>query len=429
VIVGTTFALRNLNSATVTMARTTCCLSEAEPLSRGGALDALRFFASVFIVLYHFQPWSPWLWQSWRLGRGYLATDFFLFLSGFVLARVYGPRLDTNASNACTFLVRRLARVWPGHILILLAFALMVLAARVAGVEIRNPSAFQWQTWPAYALLIHSWGLGVAYSWNIPSWTLSALVVCYLLFPILWRSLKCLSSFWGVGLAAGLLAIADLLSTLAGKNFFALPPEVGVVKAVPIFLFGVAIARLSHLRQIRSRRAYILAFGAATCLFGVQMVGRFDLFSILLIALIVSVAGSHVPRRPSKLWAHAADVSFSLYITHDLVGMVWCRILPVTLIESKGMGVWWAGWGGSVLFSFLVAVGFHRFIDAPIQRWLRPRLDRALGMKPVASLVVHDHRALHPAAERLSAIASRSRNPHAFPKMRAGSRAAQNSVG
>ena len=56
---------------------------------RGGALDALRFFASLFVVLFHFGDEAPIpladMHSVWA--RGYLATDFFLMLSGFVLAR------------------------------------------------------------------------------------------------------------------------------------------------------------------------------------------------------------------------------------------------------------------------------------------------------------------------------------------------------
>ena len=55
--------------------------------ARGGALDALRFVASALVVVFHFGDAAPISLQSMHgfLGRGYLATDFFLMLSGFVL--------------------------------------------------------------------------------------------------------------------------------------------------------------------------------------------------------------------------------------------------------------------------------------------------------------------------------------------------------
>ena len=70
--------------------------------SRGGALDALRFAAALLIMLYHFGSESPI--KLYRLNevfaRGYLATDFFLMLSGYVLGRAYGPSLLAKIGRA-----------------------------------------------------------------------------------------------------------------------------------------------------------------------------------------------------------------------------------------------------------------------------------------------------------------------------------------
>jgi peptidoglycan/LPS O-acetylase OafA/YrhL len=405
------------------MSRSTCCLSEAEPLLRGGALDALRFLASAFIVIFHFQDWTPtpWLWRNSGLGRGYLATDFFLLLSGFVLARVYGPRLALNGSSATSFLVRRIARVWPAHILILVTFALLVLVAGAAGIELHNQ--YSWKTWPAHAVLIQSWGLGVTCGWNVQSWTLSALVICYTLFPAFWKLLRYLSPLWSAAFGVGLLIIADRVSALLGKHFFALPASIGVVRALPIFFLGVAIARLSH-KLTHPRCAYTVAIGAAVCLVGLQVFGRCDLLSILLIALIVLIAGSYVPRHPSKVWARAADLSFSLYITHYLVGSIWFHMLAGFRIELNSAAVLWASWAGSLVVSVVAAAAFHYLIDSPIQRSLRPWLDSAFAGKRRALLDVHgDHgRDRSPVGRRsaksgrFAVVASRIRRPQATVK-------------
>ncbi len=72
----------------------TATMSQNGPgLSRGGALDLLRFVAALFIVLYHVAERAPVSLFAIHpaFGRGYLATDFFLMLSGYVLAKTYGP--------------------------------------------------------------------------------------------------------------------------------------------------------------------------------------------------------------------------------------------------------------------------------------------------------------------------------------------------
>jgi peptidoglycan/LPS O-acetylase OafA/YrhL len=80
-------------------------------LSRGGALDLLRFVAALFIVLYHVAERAPVSLFAIHpaLGRGYLATDFFLMLSGYVLARTYGraswattsPPASSSSAASC----------------------------------------------------------------------------------------------------------------------------------------------------------------------------------------------------------------------------------------------------------------------------------------------------------------------------------------
>ena len=88
------------------------------PLTRGGALDALRFLAAFFMVVYHYSQESPVKLQDLHpvFTRGYLATDFFLIVSGYVLGRIYGERVAANGigmgafSNALAVAVRK--REW-----------------------------------------------------------------------------------------------------------------------------------------------------------------------------------------------------------------------------------------------------------------------------------------------------------------------------
>ena len=76
------------------VARTRSAVAGVE--DRGGPLEALRFLAAAFIVLYHIGPEAPVHLAdvSPIFARGWLATDFFLMLSGFILGRAYGRSLD-----------------------------------------------------------------------------------------------------------------------------------------------------------------------------------------------------------------------------------------------------------------------------------------------------------------------------------------------
>src|SRR5690606_39856368 len=67
-------------------------------------------------------------WRDWGfIQHSYLFVDYFFVLSGFVIAHAYAGRLAT-ARDGRRFMVRRLGRVWPLHVLVLAAFIGLELA-------------------------------------------------------------------------------------------------------------------------------------------------------------------------------------------------------------------------------------------------------------------------------------------------------------
>lgn len=349
------------------------------PLSRGGTLDALRFFAAFFIVVYHYAEHAPVSLFAVHpaFGRGYLATDFFLLLSGYVLGRAYGPRVTAGRFHDGAFLLKRVARVWPAHILLLGAFVALILATTALGVQPRNPQWFQWDQLPAQALLIQTWGFQGPSGWNMPTWTLSALLVCYALFPALWRLFGKIRSPW-IALLVGLavfLAVDAAARVVFGLPVYKLLLRNGLVRAIPLFLMGMLIARLAREVVIGPRLADALAAFAVVGFVGLQMVGEYAYPSLFLLGvLIFSASGS---ARNGWAWAKTGGrLSFSLYLTNQLVGVVWFGALRV--LEQKTAlpaAALWGLWALAFPAALVVAALFERLIDAPLQAWIKPRLD------------------------------------------------------
>jgi peptidoglycan/LPS O-acetylase OafA/YrhL len=352
----------------------------ASPVSakpRAGALDALRFLAASFIVLYHFGPNAPVDLASSAaiFQRGWLATDFFLILSGYILGRAYGRALDERRLNVTTFFLRRVTRVWPAQLMMLGALAVLVLAAGLAGVAPDSPERFQWSDFLAQASLTHAWGVTHQAGWNEPSWTLSALVVCYAAFPVVWFLSRPLNGRGAaLVIALALLVGASLLSVdLLGRPLFDLPFHLGVLRALPLFAFGALLARFSNGRRLG--RAVCAAVGLATlgAFIAIQAPARTELtatVSILALAsIIVSADGLRLSSPPWMQWL--ADMSFALFITHALVGAVW-----FSLEEQLGLTSSWLAWSLGFMAALVFAGLFHRFVDQPIQARVRKALAR-----------------------------------------------------
>ena len=354
--------------------------------TRGGALDLLRLLASLLIVIYHFGAEGPMRIERFGqvFSRGFLATDFFLMLSGYVLGRAYGASTLTGRISHGRFWVRRVGRVWPGHLIVLAMMAVLVLVLNALGTDAHKPSRFAWDQLPVQALLVHAWGFN-SDGWNLPSWSLSALIVCYALFPLFWRTVSKVRHAWILPLGAAV--ILGLFEIIARRAFHHPLPDLqfqfGVVRALPLFILGVCLARAVEMDWPSEKAAKALLVGGCIGLLAMQPLDRyalpdeliFDLPCLAAIAAVVLGAG-RLPVRHPKAWIEeGAKLSFALFITHIFVGVIyWSAVHKLIETVPIGIGWQWLMW----LASFPIAIGaaflFHTYVDQPLQDRLAPWL-------------------------------------------------------
>lgn len=190
-------------------------------------LAALRLIPSLIIVVSHFS----FLHLSSNAAvdsvlftlanpAGCNAVSFFMILSGFILAWITD---NPSAINFRTFLVKRVLRVWPVHVV-----ALTLVLAVVWRLD--------WAA-PLNVFLVHAWvpNLDSYYSLNAPSWTLCTELVLYLLFPTL---------------------IARLTRISSGKLIAGLATLIGVVMAIPaallLFPDGERLGNVAFVEHMQS---------------------------------------------------------------------------------------------------------------------------------------------------------------------------------
>lgn len=346
--------------------------------SRGGALDGLRFAAALLIVLYHYGSEAPIALADLHpvFSRGYLATDFFLILSGFVLGRAYGGQILSGSVGVVAFLKKRLTRLWPAQLIILAAMLIVVSGAQLVGQQPDHPDNFTPLALMMQALMVQAWGVTGGGGWNHPSWSLSALVVCYAAFPAVWRWISRMTN------PAALLALG-LATVMAGDLFclrvfdhaiYDLDFSLGAVRAAPLFLLGICIARVVETGAPSVLIARMLAGLAFASLVMLQIAGRMDLPSIVAIAAVVLGLGRLPVLKPSRLVEQGAKLSFALFVTHALTGLVWFGALGV-LTPHLPAAPWlhWGLWALSVPLSLVAAGLFHHYVDEPVQTWLARR--------------------------------------------------------
>jgi peptidoglycan/LPS O-acetylase OafA/YrhL len=314
------------------------------------------------------------------LGRGYLATDFFLMLSGYVLGRAYGDRVAQRQVGDREFLLKRVARVWPAHLVMLAGFVVLILATGLVGIAPQNPQWFQWSQLPAQVFLAQAWGFDGPSGWNTPTWTLSALIFCYAAFPLLWRAFARIRSPW-IALALGLaifVAVDAVCRATLGQPSYRLALKYGVIRALPLFLIGALIARLGREVVV----ADLLGAAAIAGVVGLNLVGAFDYASLALLGALIFAAGASA--RKDWGWAKTAGrLAFSLYLTNQFVGVTWFGAQHVAAGKlGLNDAALWLTWAMAFPAAVVFAALFERFVDAPLQAWVKPRASLA-GLKSV----------------------------------------------
>jgi peptidoglycan/LPS O-acetylase OafA/YrhL len=368
-------------------------LSSAE---RYRELDALRGFAALGIVLLHYvtayraTPLIQIFEPFYR--AGFYCVDFFFVLSGVVLARAYltEPRRYDFRGN----LVRRLARIYPLHLVTLIAVAMLQLF--LVGVLHRPPFMLEQNDLYHFVLnltLSHYIGLQRAMSFNGPSWSISTEFYANLIFFLLIRvrrDLRLDAIFLGLVVISAIL-ITGLGNGRLGRSDTVLYVQVALIRTIFGFFTGVLLYRWAIQGRDSAHGVFadglfvltlwLLIFGSLGGFHSVpyaQMGAVFLGFPMLIVTAIRSRWVGRLLRLPP--FTYLGDISYSLYLIHAPV-----QVLLAILISAGLVSIDFSRpWGLFVyLTPCLVLAGLsHRYLELPAQArinaWWRAREGRLL---------------------------------------------------
>lgn len=153
-------------------------------------LDIFRGLFASFVFLFHLSPFAegPLLVNRF-VENSDMFVDFFFVLSGFVIT--YSYQSLSGVGQLRTFLVKRIYRIYPLHFFMLMAFVIMEVAKNLLNPYIKvnnldNPANTIYTFFTSLFLLNSTPLPGVHdVSWNIPSWSISAEMMAYLVFGVL----------------------------------------------------------------------------------------------------------------------------------------------------------------------------------------------------------------------------------------------------
>ncbi|MDD2876733.1 MAG: acyltransferase [Acidiphilium sp.] len=151
-------------------------------------LTACRALFALWVFAYHLNLHTQFSHSLGPLGplidHGYLGVDGFFVLSGFILARVDNA-IPMTRSGVLHFWGKRLARLYPVHLAVIILLGAMFLTGVAVGIVPRQPERFATTALIDNLLLVQSWDTLHHWTWNYPSWSISTEWAGYLLFPFM----------------------------------------------------------------------------------------------------------------------------------------------------------------------------------------------------------------------------------------------------
>ncbi len=356
-------------------------MTDRAPVHELRALTGVRGIAAWFVVFYHIRLSIAGLPVPVRdvFAKGYLAVDFFFLLSGFVIWLTWSERIGTGGfASIPRFLQKRLARIWPLHLVMLAAAVVLALVLRATG---RADPQFVFAELPLHVLLLQNWGFTHELRWNDPAWSISTEFGAYLLFPLLviavdWRRLPSAAL---LAIAAALLVTLHL--TMHADKLGADISRFGLLRCLVEFTTGSIVCAL-WLRWRTEPRAIpgviMLTVGLNVC----WVTGAPEtlivpaLFASILMALALT-AGRRGNPLEGRMVHYLGEISYATYLSHFILWKAFklALVSDATAVPAGRIALYL----GLVLASSVV---LYHLIERPAQRWLNrlpSRLREGLG--------------------------------------------------
>lgn len=366
------------------------------------ALTGLRFFAAVWVVLFHFRPLLaqavPDVSSALApvLDSGAQGVDLFFILSGFVLAWNYLDRMGPSWStrDILHFLWMRLARVWPVYLVTLhLAALWIIFTLNVGHVPAENADTLTATSYVRQLFLVQLWFQPYfdGSSWDGPAWSISAEWLAYLTFGflalVIFRLARATRAR-SLLLLAFATTLPPVMFLLASGQFYT--PWSWLPRILLQFTAGAiacaAVRRLdpSHRTRMLAGVGSILLFGAIVgtlyWLDGHPIPGVMDsggVVDLLFVPLVVmlSIGSGTLPALLStRILVYGGQISFSLYMVHELVHTAWnWAAEQFELVLAGPAGPWWL----TAIFAVTLACSalLYHVVEEPARHWMRRMVD------------------------------------------------------
>jgi peptidoglycan/LPS O-acetylase OafA/YrhL len=346
-------------------------------------LDLLRIASSYLIILYHFQNQMSFgdaapIVRA-RLEGLTLAVDLFFFISGFVISSVYVGRVS-NLATFGSYMGKRVARLLPLHWATFAVFAAFGILNAMGHLPSNHPEIYDVRCAAPNLLLLHAFGLCRSLTFNYVSWSISAEMGMYVVFPLL--AFIAVRRHLALLVVAAVIALLTVASEQRGLSWLEWSFDLGVLRALPTFLLGMIAFQYRGVLSRVPRAAIWLLVACAVFVAGCLLHWPKPLLLPLVycIGALGIAASEQRSSRTARRLAPLGQLTYSLYMLHPLVQSVLLTGIGAGVLKLRGASMNLFVVATMVLMlpiAWLSLVLFER----PARHWLT----RLMGMRRVTA--------------------------------------------
>jgi peptidoglycan/LPS O-acetylase OafA/YrhL len=344
--------------------------------------DALRFVSAIGIVFHHSNSFlyppelrSVMKEPSWGLA---LFVDLFFLISGFVIALVYGGKIQ-SLGKYLEFMRKRIARLFPLHIVTFAVFAAVFLVAAQMGLNIGSPPDLSARCLAKTALMLHAILPCVGSPPNVVSWSISAEMALYAVFPVLF-TLLCRTKTQAV--VGSILSVGSMIYLSHSLSASEWTEVYAPVRALPSFGFGMCLHRLVASIETETLPSSLLnsmVWGLVALMMALMCLGG-SATAVLISIYSACIGAAIADKRKSDnqvlcFFAGLGRLTYGIYMIHLLILAVLIKV-----IADRVLGLTYWPMLGAIVISFFVVVTCSIWVNArietPWRRILSPKVTR-----------------------------------------------------
>jgi peptidoglycan/LPS O-acetylase OafA/YrhL len=353
-------------------------------------LTSLRFVFAMLVFVHHFIFLLPEgndklknFYQNYFF-EGYIGVSFFFILSGFILTYVYVDLFKARTISVRKFYLRRFARIYPLHFILLMVFVPFSL-------DVLQSNPVDWVTkFCEHLLLVQSFVPNSEhyFSFNMVAWSISNEMFFYALFPFIVIPLTSLNKRFIVPVIFFMLLVIGVLMHIVPKSHHHAIFYIHPFLRLPDFILGILLFSLARNIQFNSfKRASVweIAIVAVLCiqyLFAdlLPMLYRFSIYYWVTIGILIVVfsksKGVLSALLSHKVMVYLGHISFSFYMTHVLI----IKIIEKSLEYTSFFGNPYFAMASAFVLTLIASIISYEMIEKRVQKVILKRFQNRYSL-------------------------------------------------